>query len=79
MTTLVGIFFSIISILGFFKGQSKSNLRKGVLITFSFLLIIAQLLFIYSYLNIESQKFIGISGLISGIILILAFQKNEAW
>ncbi|HVU98242.1 MAG TPA: hypothetical protein VHE34_23625 [Puia sp.] len=79
MTTLVGIFFSLISILGFLKGQSKSNLRRLVLITFSFFLIIGQLLFIYSYLNIESQKFISISGLISGIILILAFQKNEAW
>ena len=79
MTTLVGVFFSIISILGFLKGQSKSHLRRLVLITFSLFLIIGQLLFIYSYLNIESQKFIFISGLISGIILILAFQKNEAW
>jgi len=79
MTTLVGIFFSLISILGFLKEQSKSNLRRLVLITFSLFLIIGQLLFIYSYLNIESQKFIFISGLISGIILILAFQKNEAW
>jgi hypothetical protein len=33
----------------------------------------------YSYLNMESQQFVGFSGLISGIILILSFQKNEAW
>jgi hypothetical protein len=79
MTTLVGIFFSLISVLGFFKGKSKSSLRKLVLIGFSLFLIIGQILFMYSYLNIESQQFIGFSGLLSGIILILAYQKNEAW
>jgi hypothetical protein len=66
MTTLVGIFFSFISILGLLKGQSKK-------------LILAQILFMDSKLAIESQEFIGVSGLVSGIILILAFQKNEAW
>jgi hypothetical protein len=79
MTTLVGIFFSLISVLGFFKGQSKSHLRKTVLIGFSLFLIVGQILFMYSYLHIESQRFIGLSGLISGIILILSFQKNEPW
>jgi len=79
MTTLVGIFFSLISVLGFFKGKSKSSLRKLVLIGFSLFLIVGQILFMYSYLHIESQQFIGFSGLISGIILILAYQKNEAW
>lgn len=79
MTTLVGIFFSLISILGFFKGRSKSNLRKLVIVGFSLFLIVGQIMFMYSYLDIESQEFIGFSGLISGIILILAFQKNEAW
>ena len=79
MTTLVGIFFSLISLLGFFKGKSKSNPRRLVLIGFSLFLITGQILFMYSYLNIESQQFIGFSGLISGIILILSFQKNEAW
>lgn len=79
MTTLVGIFFSLISIFGFVKGKSKSTPRKGVLIGFSLLLIIGQILFMYSYLNMESQQFVGFSGLISGVILILAFQKNEAW
>jgi hypothetical protein len=32
-----------------------------------------------SVLPIESQEFIAFSGLLSGVILILAFQKNEAW
>jgi hypothetical protein len=79
MTTLVGVFFSLISILGFLKGQSKSHLRRLVLIGFSLFLIIGQILFMYSYLNIESQKFIGFSGLLSGVILILSYQKNAAW
>jgi len=79
MATLVGIFFSLISIFGFYKGKSKSHPRKLVLIGFSLFLIIGQILFMYSYLNIESQQFVGFSGLISGIILILSFQKNEAW
>lgn len=79
MTTLVGIFFSLVSLFGFFKGQSKSSIRKLVLLGFSFFLITGQILFMYSYLNIDSQQFIGLSGLISGIILILSFQKNEAW
>lgn len=79
MTTLVGIFFSLVSLFGFYKGKSKSSPRKGVLIGFSLFLIIGQILFMYSYLNIESQQFVGFSGLISGIILILSFQKNEAW
>ena len=79
MTTLVGIFFSFISILGLLKGQSKKFVRKIVIIIFSLLLILAQILFMGSKLAIESQEFIGISGLVSGIILILAFQKNEAW
>lgn len=79
MTTLVGIFFSLISLFGLFKGKSKRSLRKLVLIAFSIFLIIGQVLFMYSALDIESQEFIGFSGLISGIILILAYQKNEAW
>ena len=79
MSTLVGIFFSFISILGLLKGQSKKFIRKIVIIVFSLLLILAQILFMGSKLAIESQEFIGVSGLVSGIILILAFQKNEAW
>lgn len=79
MVTLVGIFFSLISLLGILKGKNKSSLRKLVLIGFSVFLIVGQILFMYSYLNIESQRFIGFSGLISGIILILAYQKNAAW
>ncbi|HXB07120.1 MAG TPA: hypothetical protein VNW04_08390 [Puia sp.] len=79
MITLVGIFFSLISLLGIVKGNKKSSLRKLVLIGFSVFLIVGQILFMYSYLNVESQQFIGFSGLISGIILILAYQKNAAW
>lgn len=79
MTTLVGIFFSFISVLGLLKGKSKRFIRKVVLIVFSLFLIVGQILFMNSILTIESQEFIAISGLLSGIILILAFQKNEAW
>ena len=79
MTTLVGLFFSLISFLGFLKGSSKRHLRRIVIIAFSFFLILGQILFMYSVLHIESQQFIGFSGLLSGIILILAFQKDEAW
>ena len=79
MTTLVGIFFSFISVLGFLKGRSKRAIRKAVLISFSLFLVLGQILFMNSILAMESQEFIFVSGLLSGIILILAFQKNEAW
>ena len=79
MTTIVSIFFSIVSIFGFLKGRTKNAPRKLVLIGCSLFLIIGQILFLYSYLNMESQQFVGFSILISGIIFILAFQKNEAW
>jgi hypothetical protein len=79
MTTLVGIFFSMISIFGIFKGKSKKSIRKIVLIAFSLCLILAQVLFMYSVLEVGGQEFIGLSGIFGGIILILAFQKNEPW
>jgi hypothetical protein len=79
MTTLVGLFFSLISIFGLFKGSSKRAFRRIVIVAFSLFLIIGQLLFMYKRLPIESQQFIGFSGLLSGIILILAFQKGDAW
>jgi hypothetical protein len=79
MTTLVGIFFSVISVLGFLKGHSKKFIRKIVLIIFSLCLILGQVLFIYSKITMGSQDFIAISGFIGGIILILSFQKDEAW
>ena len=79
MTTLVGLFFSFISILGLFKGSSKRQIRRVVIISISLFLILGQILFMNSALHIESQEFIGFSGLLSGIILILAFQKNEVW
>jgi hypothetical protein len=79
MTTLVGLFFSMISVLGLFKGKSKRTTRRIVLIIFSLFLISGQVLFMYSMLKVESQQFVGFSILISGIILILAFQKDETW
>ena len=79
MTTLVGIFFSLISIFGIFKGKSKGSLRKIVLIAFCLFLILAQVLFMNSILEVSGQEFIGLSGILGGIILILAFQKNEPW
>ena len=79
MTTLVGLFFSLIPILGLFKGSSKRAIRRFVIICTSLFLILGQILFMNSVLHVESQEFIGFSGLLSGIILILAFQKDEAW
>jgi hypothetical protein len=79
MITLVGLFFSFISVLGFLKGQSKKFLRKIVLIAFSLCLILAQVLFMYSKITMDSQDFIAISGAVGGIILILSFQRDEAW
>lgn len=79
MTTLVGIFFSLISVLGFLKGQSKKAIRKFVLILFSFCLIMAQLLFMYSRLSMDSHDFVLLSGAVGAIILILSFQRDEAW
>jgi hypothetical protein len=79
MTTLVGLFFSFISVLGLLKGKSKRAIRRIVILAFSLFLILVQILFMNDLLQVESQEFIAISGLLSGIILILAFQKNEAW
>jgi hypothetical protein len=79
MTTLVGLFFSLISVLGLLKGPSKKLLRRVVLFVFSMFLIVAQVLYMGSRLSVDSQDFIAISGLVGGIILILSFQRNEAW
>jgi hypothetical protein len=79
MTTLVGLFFSLISLLGLVKGPSKKLLRKVVLFVFSMFLIVAQVLYMGSRLSVDSQDFIAISALVGGIILILSFQRNEAW
>ncbi|HXO77708.1 MAG TPA: hypothetical protein VN824_20785 [Puia sp.] len=79
MTTLVGLFFSFISVLGLLKGKSKRVIRRIVIIAFSLFLILVQVLFMNGVLKLESQEFITVSGFLSGIILILAFQKNEAW
>ena len=77
MTTLVGLFFSVISVFGFLKGSSKRAVRRIALLFFSVLLILGQILFMKNALHIEGQQFIGFSGLLSGVILILAFQKEE--
>jgi hypothetical protein len=77
MVTFAGVFFSLISIFGLVRCQSKSSLRKIVLVAFSVFLIGVQLLFINSVLEVGGDLFIALSGLMSGIILILSFQKNE--
>jgi hypothetical protein len=80
MTTLVGLFFSIISIFGLVKCQAKrSSLRKIVLVAFCAFLILAQVLFMSEVLEVGGQEFIGASGVLGGIILILSFQKGEHW
>jgi hypothetical protein len=78
MTTLVGLFFSVISVFGFFKGSSKRAARRFALIFFSLLLILGQFLFLKNAVHLDSHQFVGFSGLLSGVILILAFQKEEA-
>ena len=77
MTTLVGLFFSIISVFGLFKCKSKKAIKKILLVGFSIFLILAQILFMNDVLEVSSQEFIGLSGLLSGIILILIFQPND--
>ena len=77
MATLVGLFFSSISIFGLFKCKAKTALRKMVLLAFSIFLILTQLLFMNSVLEMGGQEFIFLSGILSGIILILAFQRSE--
>ena len=77
MTTFVGLFFSIISIFGLFKCKSKRAIKKILLVGFSIFLILAQLLFMNAALEITGQEFVALSALLSGIILILIFQKND--
>ena len=79
MAIFAGLFFAFISVLGLMKGKSKSALRRLVIIAFSLFLMLVQILFINDVLKLESKEFITVSGFLSGIILILAFQKNEAW
>lgn len=77
MAILVGLFFSAISIFGLFKCRAKQALQKIVLLAFSIFLILTQLLFMNSVVEIGGQEFIFISGIVSGIILILSFRRNE--
>jgi hypothetical protein len=75
MATLAALFFSSISILGLLKCKTKTALRRIILLAFSIVLIITQ--FMNSVVEMGSQEFIFISGILSGIILILSFQRNE--
>jgi hypothetical protein len=75
MATIAGIFFSFISIFGLVKCQTKTVLRKIVLVAFSLFLVLGQYLFINSLLQVGGDQFLAFSGLLSGVILILAFQK----
>jgi hypothetical protein len=75
MAILPGIFFSLISVLGLVRCQSKPIVRKFVLVAFSVILILGQVLFVYSVLQLDGGEFVAFSGLLGGIILILAFQK----
>ena len=79
MTTLIGLFFSLIAVLGFLMGRSKKFLRKVVLIVASFLLVFGQLLFVYDKITVDGHDFVVVSGVVGAIILILSFQRNEAW
>lgn len=47
------------------------------MVAFSIFLIGAQMLFMNDILEVSGQEFIALSGLLSGIILILVFQKND--
>ena len=78
MATLAGIFFSIISIFGLIRCKEKKYIKKMVLVAFSLLLILVQLLFINSILLVGGDEFVALSGLVSGIILILATQRTES-
>jgi hypothetical protein len=77
MITFAGIFFFLISIFGFVKCQSKTVIKRIVLVAFCVVLILGQVLFMNSVLEIDGSQFIGFSGLLGGIILILALQKHS--
>jgi purine-cytosine permease-like protein len=77
MTTLVGLFFSFISVFGLLKCKSKRAIKKILLVAFSIFLILAQILFMNGVLEVSGQEFVALSGLLSGIILILVFQRND--
>jgi drug/metabolite transporter (DMT)-like permease len=77
MAISVGLFFSVIAIFGLIRSKSKPALRRLVLLAFCIFLLITQLLFMYSIVEISAQEFIFISGILSGIILILSFQRDE--
>ena len=77
MASLAGLFFSLVSIFGIVRCRAKDALKRIVLISFSVFLLLMQLLFISGAIHLAVDEFVGISLLVSGIILILALQKNE--
>lgn len=79
MTTLVGLFFILISILGFLMGQSKKVARKIVIVVASLGLILAQVLFMNDRIAMEGQNFVAVSAIIGSIIMILGLQRDTVW
>ena len=79
MTILVGLFFLLISVMGFFMGQSKRLVRKVVLVFASLGLAMAQLLFMNDRIAMDGQDFVAISGMVGAVILILGLQRDPAW
>lgn len=79
MTILVGLFFILISLLGFLMGQSKKIIRKVVIIVGSLGLTLAQVLFMNNKIAMEGQDFVAISGMVGAVILLLGLQRNTAW
>jgi hypothetical protein len=77
MATLTGIFFSLISIFGIVRCQTKTTIKRVVLVAFSIFLILGQILFINSVVQVGGDEFLAFSALMSGIILILALQKPQ--
>lgn len=79
MTTLVGLFFLLIALIGLLMGQSKKPIRKVVLVFASLGLAMAQLLFMNDRIAMEGQDFVAVSGIVGSVILILGLQRNTAW
>ncbi len=76
MTTLAGLFFSLISFFGLANCKMKKPKRKTALIAISAMLMLIQILFINAILHIGPDTFIAFSGLLSGIIFVMTFQKK---
>ena len=77
MATLAGVFFSLISLFGLVRCQTKTAVKKVTLLAFSIFLILGQILFINSVVQVGGDDYLAFSALVSGIILILSFQKPQ--